>query len=320
MARVERASRASFCPRCGALNGVDFDRCIRCGSAISARAASVDVARGHIDGRSLLGTKLIVGATAVIFALQLAAAIAQKQPIFDVLTFTPMRDTLRFGAMPMSLKVIAVEPWRLLSAIFVHYSGLHFAMNMLSLSNLGRIAEPAVGTARLVIAYMITGVFGFALTMLYAALYGGSYGSTAGASGAVLGVMGVILGWLIRRRDPRWRGFAVQAVVYGVLFGFMVNASNAGFMVNNSAHIGGLLCGTIFGVIFAGARPRSDLWVNVLAALGVVVSVASILLPHWSSLADRRRLSSDAPPAVTPVASKDAAAPAAPGPSATPPG
>jgi rhomboid protease GluP len=320
MARFERASRASCCPRCGALNGVEFDRCIRCGTALSTRAASVDVARGHLDGRSLLGTKMILGATSVIFTLQLAAAIAQKQSIFGVLTFTPVRDTLRFGAILVSTEAVVMEPWRLLSAIFVHYSGLHFAMNMLSLASLGRTAESAVGTARFVIAYVVTGFVGFAATMLYAALHGGSYGSTAGASGAVLGVMGVILGWLIRRRDPRWKGFAVQALVYGVLFGFMVNRSNAGILVNNSAHIGGLLCGTILGVIFAGARPRSDLRVNVLAALGVVVSVASILLPHWSPLAERRRFSSDAPPALAPVSSKDAAASAEPGPSAAPPG
>lgn len=309
--------RAGFCPRCGALNGVDFDRCIRCGAALSARAVSADHARSHLDGRSLLGTKAIIGVTIVIFAFQTLATVAQKQ---SIITGSSTRDALRFGAILVDTAAVATEPWRLISAIFVHYGVLHIGMNMLGLANLGRIAEPAVGTARFVIAYLFTGVIGFATTVLYAHFSGGTFGTTAGASGAVLGMMGVVLGWLIRKRDPRWKDFAVQALFYGVLFGFAVNASSMGIMVNNSAHIGGLLSGTLFGIAFAGARPRSDLWTNLVAGVAVVACVVSLVLPHWSPLGQKIRLLSEAPLAPSPVSARDAGSMGAEAPWSAPPG
>jgi membrane associated rhomboid family serine protease len=193
-------------------------------------------------------------------------------------------SALRFGATFVSTEAVAAEPWRLVSAIFVHYGFLHFLLNMLGLANLGRTAEPALGTARLLIAYLVSGVVGFATTVMYTHVCGEPYGMTAGASGAVLGMMGVVLGWSIRRRDPRWKEFALEALLYGVLFGFAVNASRLGPMVNNSAHIGGLICGTILGAIYAGARPRSDLWANLGAAVGVIACLVSLILSHQSPL------------------------------------
>jgi membrane associated rhomboid family serine protease len=163
------------------------------------------------------------------------------------------------------------------------------------------------------IAYLCTGVIGFAATVVYSHFLGGSFGTTAGASGAVLGVMGIILGWMIRRRDPRWKDFAAQALFYGVLFGFVVNASSMGVMVNNSAHIGGLLSGTLFGAVYAGPRPRSDLWANLLAGVAVIACVVSLLLPHWSPLGRKTRWLSKAPVAPAPVVQRDDGATASPG-------
>ena len=269
----ERADpRAGFCPKCGALNGADFHRCIRCGAAISAGAAGVDLARGHLDGRSLLGAKALLGATICVFALQFSAALRGIE-----------HATLHYGALPMDTEAALAEPWRLLSSVFVHYGILHIVMNMLGLANFGRIAEPALGTSRFLIAYVTTGLLGSVASVAYAHFAGGG-GETAGASGAVFGMMGVVLGWMLRRRDPRWKEWAVQAVFYSLLFGFAVNRSGVGIMINNTAHVAGLLSGIIFGVAYAGARPRSDLWANVAAAVGVFACVVSIILPHLSSL------------------------------------
>ncbi len=277
--------RAGFCPNCGALNGVDFNRCVRCGAAFSPRAASGGALEGPLDGSSLLGTKLIIGATLAVFALQLASAPGQWLAL--LLRGSP-HDALRFGAMLVNEDAVAAEPWRLLSAIFVHYGILHLVMNMLGFANLGRTAEPMVGTARFIVAYLVTGIVGFAATVTYAHLYGESYGTTAGASGAVLGTMGLVLGWLLRRRDPQWKDVAVQAIFYGVIFGFAVNMSSMGVMVNNSAHIGGLVSGTLLGVLYAGGRRRTNLLANLCAAIFVVAALVSLILPHRSPLGRTR--------------------------------
>jgi rhomboid protease GluP len=284
--------RARACPRCGALNGADFARCIRCGSGLSPARAWLDRARAHADGRDLWGTKGLLGLTTLVFARQAALALGQGGVAGLGAIGEHGVDAIRAGALPMHLGVAVVEPWRLLSAVFVHFGALHFVMNMVSLANLGRLAEPTVGTARLVVVYAVTGAAGFAATALLA----GTplvVAPTAGASGAVLGVMGLMLGWMARRRDPRWKELALWALFYGVFFGFAMNRAMArghgGMGVNNTAHIAGLVCGTLFGAIFAGPRRSSDLGVNAAAAVAVLACVASLLgaerSPLWRRLA-----------------------------------
>jgi rhomboid protease GluP len=294
VSRSTSTSRAVSCPNCRALNGVDFDRCVRCGAALAHAVTATDPIRGHVEGGSLVGTKLIIGATTFVFALQIADILASFGPtaIGAFLYTGSASNALRFGAALLAPAYVAREPWRLLSAVFVHYGFLHFVMNMLSAANLGRIAEPLVGSARFIAAYLIAGLVGFMVTAVQVGLHGASYGTTAGASGAVLGVLGVLIGFHVRRRDPRFRAYAMQALIYGVLFGFAVNASGLGVMINNSAHIGGLTCGALLGFVYGGARPRSDLFANLLAGLCVLASIVAlalaarspVALPRWREL------------------------------------
>lgn len=275
--------RARTCPRCGALNGADFSRCIRCNSAMSPMAASADGLRRMIDGSSLRGTKVIVGLTLVVFAGQLAATLSRGLGL-PILGGGNPADALRFGALLVAPG--ALEPSRLLSAVFVHYGLVHLGLNLLALVQLSRAVEPAVGTSRYLIAYVASGVVGFVTTTVYVLLTASPpMMFTAGASGAIFGVMGLILGWMVRRRDPRWRTFAVEAVFFSVLLGFGLNATGSGILVNNSAHLGGLATGVLFGVAYATPRPRrSDLLVNVGAAVALIACVVSLMLAQRSPI------------------------------------
>ncbi|MCK6591442.1 MAG: rhomboid family intramembrane serine protease, partial [Polyangiaceae bacterium] len=111
--------------------------------------------------------------------------------------------------------------------------------------------------------------------------------TTLGASGAVFGMMGLVLGWLLRRRDSRWKTFAMEAVLFSVLFGFAVNASpRSTIVINNAAHIGGLLAGIVFGFVYAGGRRWAPPWlVNGGAAFCVLACIGSLILaqlsPRW---------------------------------------
>ncbi|AKT39733.1 rhomboid family intramembrane serine protease [Chondromyces crocatus] len=282
-------SRLRPCARCNALNGADFDHCIRCGTPLSAVAVGAARVSGRLGGERLLASKVLLALTTFVFAGQLAVWLPRGSvPILLDSSKVVILGALRFGALLISPAALVQEPWRMLSAVFVHFSVLHFGLNMLALINLSRIAEPAVGSARLVITYVCTGIFGFLASVLWGTIVSPSPYAipTAGASGAIFGIMGLILGVLLRLRDPRWKQFAVQAVFYSLVFGLMIRA-------NNAAHIGGLLLGIIFGLVFAGrqrgfqARPRSrvEFLVNLSAALGLLISIASVLLalrsPHW---------------------------------------
>lgn len=242
-------------------------------------------------------TKTIVWATLVIFAGQVLASFSRGTG-FPILSGGHPVDLLRFGMMPIDANAVREEPFRLVSCVFVHFGALHFVLNMIGLVNFARVAEPVVGSARFVIAYVAAGVAGSAATIGHSLLTRPG-GTTVGASGAVFGVMGLLLGWMIRRKNPAWKDFAIQAVLFSVLFGFGVNASNAGVMINNAAHIGGLVCGVALGLVFGGRRangstststPGREAAVNVVAGLCLVVCLASFILaqlsPKWRRLND----------------------------------
>ncbi|EYF02049.1 Rhomboid family protein [Chondromyces apiculatus DSM 436] len=270
--------------RCGTLNGVDFDHCIRCGTPISAVAVGTSRIGGRVGGERLLATKVLLALTTLVFAGQLADWTSRKVlPLFMGGGPGVIVGATRFGALWLGPEALFEEPWRMLSAVFVHFSVMHFAMNMLSLLNLARLAEPAVGPARLMVTYVTTGIIGFLASIVWSTVVFPTRFPipTAGASGAIFGIMGLILGVLLRLRDPRWKQFAIQAVFYSVLFGVVLRA-------NNAAHIGGLVAGVGFGLLFAGERRGGEHLANLLAALGLVVSVASLVLalrsPQWRVL------------------------------------
>jgi len=268
------------CPRCGALNGAGFDRCIRCNAPLQALSAGADALKGSVDPSKLWGTKLIVALNVLVFVAQASSGM-KAAGSKGLLSGGSRSELLRFGAMLISPEDALAEPWRLVSAMFVHIGVLHIAMNMMSLVNIGRVVEPAIGSARFAVAYLVSGVFGFAVNVVIDAIFphaGPVAVLTAGASGAVFGAMGLVLGWLIRMRDKRWRSFAVQAVFFAVVLNLL------GMSINNGAHLGGLACGALFGFLFAGnPRPRNLLVWNIGAVAGLLISVASLVLAQRSA-------------------------------------
>lgn len=279
-------SKARRCPRCGALNGAGFDSCVRCASPLGALGAGAEVIKASVgftlDARQLWGTKVLIGLTAVAFSAQIVTILKGGGSIFSLLSFSSVSTAhiLRFGGMPLSAEDALAEPFRAMSAVFVHFGALHFLMNMMGLASVGRVVEPALGTARFVVAYLVCGVLGFAANIGMDLAFphsGVTVGITAGASGAVFGAMGLTLGWLLRMRDRRWRFYAMEMAFYAVVVNFLVR-------VNNTAHVGGLLVGAALGFYFAWRpRPRTHLPANVGAVVGLVLAVASLVLAQSAS-------------------------------------
>jgi rhomboid protease GluP len=302
--RKAPAARALTCPRCGALNSAEFRKCIRCASALPRGGEAVadspsprprpggGRAEEGSEERDYRATKTFIGATLLIYGAQLLSAIKQGAGIASLWVDFP-GDSLRFGALQIDVEAVRAEPFRLLSYMFVHAGVVHFGFNMMGLVNFGRVAEPAIGAARLTIVYVLSGLAG-ALATLAPTFFTGPSDRTVGASGAIFGVMGLVLGWLIRRRDPAWKDFAVQSVLYSVLFGFIINAAGTNIVINNWAHLGGLFCGVVFGLIYG--RPnlgRPSIATNIAAGVCLVACVASLVLsqlsPKWRRYEDSQK-------------------------------
>lgn len=283
-------SKASTCPKCRALNGSGFDRCVRCGYGLSTGAQFLEGLGNRVDGDDLWGSKILILITVLIFAAQVwIGQTRNSQGPIEALLSPITTDALRFGALHSS--IIFSEPWRLLSAVFVHFGTWHLLGNLFFLTWLGRVAEPAIGSARFVLAYIATGIAGFVLSTAYSAIFESFRGGlTAGASGAVFGITGMVLAMLYRQKKPQWKGFAVQAVLFQLLIGFGINQAHVGIMINNLAHVGGLVIGLMFGFAFANSKKsphrstRAEFLVNVGALVGLLLCVVSLVLAQMSPL------------------------------------
>jgi membrane associated rhomboid family serine protease len=94
-----------------------------------------------------------------------------------------------------------VPAWlTLITYVFPHGAWWHVTLNLLGLCCLGRLAEPALGAGRFLLAYFASGlVCGISLVLLAPSWTK----PAAGASGAIAGVLGGFLAMRLRR-PPGW--------------------------------------------------------------------------------------------------------------------
>lgn len=275
------AHGSRVCPSCGRLNSVDDKTCVYCGKGMPGPLTkSVLGFIGDFSADGLPATKLLFGLCVVVFALSMLSELGTGGGAargYGLMGFKPSTN-LRFGAL-LGPPIIGFEPWRVLSAVFLHGSGLHIVMNMLSLMNLGRSLEPHFRSARFMLLYLLSGALGFCATIWWQ----GERAFSVGASGAIFGLLGAFIGALIIRRNPGWqRVFMSNLIMAFALAYFVPN-------VDNSAHAGGFVAGVLLGVLLELERqPRKrDRLMNGLAVAGVLAVLASIVLsalsPVWKA-------------------------------------
>jgi membrane associated rhomboid family serine protease len=171
------------------------------------------------------------------------------------------------GAL-VGAQIYAQGDWyRLVTAMFLHASLLHLALNMLVLYWCGTVVERALGTWRFLLVYFVAGVAGSAGALLFS----GPFAVTVGASGAIYGIFGALL-VLEYRATGSFTGPALSLIVINLALSFVIpNISWGG-------HVGGLVGGTLatFALVhYQYARPRS-----LGPALVVLIMVASLVVAY----------------------------------------
>jgi len=165
----------------------------------------------------------------------------------------------------------AAEPWRFLTAAFLHSPAmlLHIAFNMYALWIVGQNLEPAFGRWRFLTLYLLSAVGGSVMVLLLASPYDASWvQSVVGASGAVFGLFGALL-VVLRRLKRDARSIVVLLVINAVL-GFVVPS------IAWEAHLGGLLVGALMGAVYAWAPRERRTAFGVGAAVVVAVGLVAL--------------------------------------------
>jgi len=237
---------------------------------------------------------VLVGINIAVFVLMLLKHVSGLSPSPEQL--------MQFGANNAGSVLVHGEWWRVVTAMFVHVGIVHLATNMWCLWNLGLLAEPLMGSFGVVAVYVLTGAAGNLLSVLWngrhiaailpqlpagidAAQY---FPPGAGASGAVFGIAGALIVLLKSPRLPvppdelkRLRKsviyFAAINLVIGLTISLDVVSSRTGISIDNSAHLGGVLCGLLFAAPMVprigNARPvfLTRLQVAVWMIVGILV-------------------------------------------------
>lgn len=200
---------------------------------------------------SLNTLERIIAVNVVIFLLVNIGNVVLRLFNFPEATVSDwMSDWL---AVPSSLNSLMYKPWTILTYCFYHENFFHILFNMLWLFFMGRIFTEYLGEKKILPVYLLGGMIGAGLFILFYNLFPlfnkeVNYAVALGASASVLAVT-VAIATLLPDYEvavflPQWRvKLKYIAVALFVMDLLSITGSNAG---GNIAHIGGALFGFIY--------------------------------------------------------------------------
>jgi len=201
--------------------------------AVEKSADAQEVLQFFIPRKGFFITPIIIDLNILIFIIM----------VFSGLGFISFRtaDLLSWGAN-FKPSTTNGEWWRLLTSIFLHGGLMHLLANMYGLLFVGIFLEPVLGRIKYSIAYLVTGICA-SLT----SLWWHDATVSVGASGAIFGLYGVFLVLLLTKVFPKEvsKAFLASTLIfvgYNLLMGFTGG-------IDNAAHIGGLISGSVIGLI-----------------------------------------------------------------------
>ncbi|MFJ3720911.1 rhomboid family intramembrane serine protease [Streptomyces sp. NPDC090057] len=253
-----------ICPECMVSASVGFQcpECVRAGSGTGHSPAASrprTVAGGTVTADPRLVTKILIAVNIAVFiAVRAESSLVDHLVLVGEWPPKPYQPTMG---------VAEGEYYRFLSSMFTHQEIWHIAFNMLSLWWIGGPLEAALGRARYLALYFVSGLAGGALTYL---LEGPSTASL-GASGAIFGLFGATA-VLMRRLN-----YDMRPVIALLVINLIITFGWGG--IAWQAHIGGLVAGVVTGYAMVHApRERRSLIQYGTCALVLVAVVVMVLV------------------------------------------
>jgi len=135
------------------------------------------------------------------------------------------------------------QPWRFLTAVFLHGGIAHLLYNLFALALFGSILEKLIGGKRFIRVFFISGILANLISVNF-------YSSSLGASGAIFGIIGALvivrpwmIVWAFGLPMPMIVAGAVWAV--GDVIGIFIPDN-----IGNIAHLSGMFFGLVLGALY----------------------------------------------------------------------
>lgn len=270
-----KQGRPKLCPACGTLIGSTATKCHQCGANVnfSFAAASKTLARWMPQTSPV--TYAVLTICCVMYALSLVITMKLTGGGLGGglmnLGAIATQVNYRLGAsLPLPLNFS--QPWRFITAIFLHGGLLHIGFNMWVLMDIGPMVEELYGSARYFFLFIVTGAFGYVVSSAMGHL-------SVGASGSLLGLIGVLLAATTGRKNPAaqaLRSALIRWLVYIAVLGFLFAGTD------NAAHLGGLTSGYLLGRLLPDRTPAGVIEqrrANLLGwAAGIAVAASFVFM------------------------------------------
>ncbi len=188
-------------------------------------------------------TPIIIDLNIFVFLLMMISGLG-------FLSFNTI-DLLKWGANYSSYTTNN-QLWRLLSNIFVHAGFIHLFSNMFALFFIGLILEPIIGKKTFAISYIVSGI-----VASIASIYLHDNVVSVGASGAIFGLYGIFLALLLTKSVSKdlSKEFFTSTLIF---IGYNLAMGFANSVIDNAAHIGGLITGLLIGFYLSTVLKRED--------------------------------------------------------------
>lgn len=209
-------------------------------------------------------TRILIGINVAVFV----AMVLLTRQFFDFNI-----DTVLHWGADFAPATAGGEWWRMLTSMFLHGGIIHIAVNMWALRNLGYTAELFYGRRNYLIIYLLSGFAGSSATLVWR-----PDTVSVGASGAIFGVAGALAAMVYVKKLPVDRALlkrdigSIGAVIfYNLLFGAAVP------IINNAAHVGGLIAGFILGYALPATIFRSEREKGATAGIMAIALVLCVI-------------------------------------------
>ncbi|MEN6638175.1 MAG: rhomboid family intramembrane serine protease [Smithella sp.] len=253
-----------LCPNCRKLISLDEPACPYCGLVRPGLHETAGKLQKILFAFEPVQTILYVNIAFFVLALLL-----DPRGIFmggNPLAFlSPSSQSLLMLGASGTIPVIQFHHyWSVVAASFLHGGILHIIFNMMALYQLGPFVLREFGLHRFVSIYILTGVVGFAVSVLAGVQF------TIGASASVCGLIGAIIYFGKSRGGSYGEAIFKQAlgwVVGLVIFGFLFSG------INNWAHGGGLLSGLLLSYSMGYNDQKTEsAWSKILAYTCILIT------------------------------------------------
>ncbi len=143
------------------------------------------------------------------------------------------------------------EYWRILTGATTHGSVPHVLMNCYAFYSFGKIFEILTNKAHLAIVFLLSAIGGGVLSLMFV-----PDGISVGASGGIVGLIGYLVVYAFRRRQfisAEFRKNLLINIGFILIFGLLLFQ-----VIDNFGHIGGLVTGSLYGLLQIPTDERID--------------------------------------------------------------